>query len=109
MRRVLLWASAAWTLGYAAVYVAVVEGQDGGPAIWYLVLLIVAAVLLAGAALRQIRVAHVAALVVLLACTVLGLLSVGLLLLPAAAASAVALVPPTGRRGAPPRTDDPLH
>ena len=107
MRRVLLWASAAWTLGYAAVYVAVVEGQDGGPAIWYLVLLILAAVLLAGAALRQIRVAHVAALVVLLACTAIGLLSVGLLLLPAAVASAVALATPVRRDRARPTTADP--
>lgn len=100
MRPALVWGAAAWTLAYGAVYVAVARAQGGGPALWYLASVLAGAVLLAGAAVRSSRTLHVAALVVLAGCAVLGLLSVGPLLLPAVAASAVALAV-TGPRGAP--------
>ncbi len=75
MRPVLVWASAVWTLGHGAVYVAVVRDQGGEPAGWYLVLLLGAALLLGTGAMRPSRAIHGVALVVLAGCVVLGILS----------------------------------
>jgi ABC-type transport system involved in cytochrome c biogenesis permease subunit len=97
-RRVLTIVAAAWATGYLGLYLWVIDSQEGQPAGWYVGLLVVAVVLLlvalaARAAVVAARAALVAAAIVLGLCMLVGLMSVGLALLPACAAAigAVAL------------------
>jgi hypothetical protein len=91
--RYLAGAAAVWAVGYAAVYVAVIRSQDDGSvAWWYLGLVLVTAVTLATyAAGRASRAVLVTGLALGGIAALLGLLSIGILLVPAVAAAAAAL------------------
>ncbi|WP_375424933.1 hypothetical protein [uncultured Friedmanniella sp.] len=95
--RVLATAAALWGVGFLLVYVAVVRGQGSQPAQWFLALTVLAVLAWAVAAVRQApRVWLLLGLVLGACCTLAGLLSIGLLLVPALAAAALALA--LGRR-----------
>jgi hypothetical protein len=86
-------AATAWTLGYLAVYVALVRSDGNAPVWWYIGLLAIGMVpLIAAVAGRASRPALVAGAVALALAALLGLLSIGILLLPAAAGVIVAAV-----------------
>jgi hypothetical protein len=90
--RILAAAAAVWTIAYAIVYLVVISGQGNSPAAWYVVMLAIGAVsLVVAAAGRAMRPALIFGTIVLGIATLLGLLSIGLLLLPALIASAVAI------------------
>ncbi|MGI8456586.1 MAG: hypothetical protein ACR2LI_00520 [Propionibacteriaceae bacterium] len=81
------------TGGYALAYVVVVGSQHGSVAWWYLASLAVgAAALLVATAGRRSRAALGVAVVVLWLGVLVGVLSVGLLLLPAAVVAGIALL-----------------
>jgi hypothetical protein len=95
--RYLAGAAAVWAVGYAAVYVAVIRSQDDGSvAWWYFGLVLVTAVALATYAAGRARAALVTGLALGAIAALLGLLSIGILLVPAVAAAAAALA--TARR-----------
>ena len=83
-------ATSVLTLVFLVVYAAVVRSQDGpGIAWWYVGVLAFATVLALGAATSgRVRLAMPSCAVLLCLCAVVGLLSVGVLLLPAAATAA---------------------
>ena len=90
--RVLAMGASLWAAAFAVAYVAIMRGQDDDPAWWYAALVLVASVALAAAALGVARrSAAVAGLVLLTACAILGLLSIGVFLLPAVVTAAVAV------------------
>lgn len=96
--RPLLLGTGSWALAYAATYVLIIKNHsDSGPAWWYLVLILLGAGLCLAAAAGRRRATSVAALVLLSVAARLGILSVGLLLLPALAGIAVSLGLPDGR------------
>ena len=82
-----------WTAGYLVVYLLVVQSQGDQPARWYVLLLSLAVLALCFAVIGEgHRPLIVAAVVMLAVATLAGLLSIGLLLLPALAAAAFAAV-----------------
>ena len=87
-------AAALWTLGYVLLYVAVIRHQGSDVAWWYVLLLWLASALASCADLTpRPRTALVGALVVYGACTLVAMLSIGVLLVPAVLACALALRP----------------
>jgi hypothetical protein len=91
LSRLLALGAAVWTAGNAVLYLAVVHSQGGSPAWWYLALLGTAAAALAWCAVTgRAAVLSLCAAAVLGALALLGLLSVGLLLVPAVLAAAIA-------------------
>ncbi len=92
MRRWSLVAAALWIVGYLGVYLLVLRGADDGPAWWYVAFLGIAelALCLAAAGVGgQPLIVGVAVMLVL--AMLAGLLSIGLLMLPAVAAVGFAL------------------
>jgi hypothetical protein len=86
-------AGAAWTAGYVVAYFMVVARQGGVVAWWYVVLLLAGVVALAVAASGHlVRAALWGGFVIAVASALVGLLSVGVFLLPAAVAAAGALL-----------------
>jgi hypothetical protein len=89
--RYLTIAAAAWAAGFAGLYVAVVTRQGNSPAWWYLALLAAGTGSLAVAAIwRQPRPALILAVACLTMAALAGLLSIGMLLVPAVVAATVA-------------------
>lgn len=83
--------AAAWTAVVLVAYLLISRSQDDTPAWWFVGLLVVcAAVLLAPLRGRAARPALIGAAVILGLCSVLGILSIGIFLIPAAVAAAVA-------------------
>jgi hypothetical protein len=90
--RLLAMGASLWAAAYAVAYVLVVRSQDDSPAWWYLGLVVAASILLAAAGLgAALRTAAVIGLALLTVCALLGLLSIGVFLLPAVIAAAVAV------------------
>jgi glycerol uptake facilitator-like aquaporin len=90
--------AAAWVIAFSVLYVVIIRSQDDGSVAWWFVgLLVVAAAALAsyagGIALKP---ALVVGLLLCSVATLLGLLSIGILMVPAVAAAAAALA--TDRR-----------
>jgi hypothetical protein len=84
-------AATAWTGGYIAVYVNVVRNDGNSPLWWYVGLLAIGMLpLIAAAAGWLSRPALIASTIALALAALLGLLSIGLLLLPAVIGAAVA-------------------
>jgi hypothetical protein len=83
----------AWIAGFTVFYLALIHSQGNAPA-WWLVAVLVAAVipLLLAVAARPVRPALFAATLLLAGATLLGLLSIGLLLVPAVAAATAVTV-----------------
>lgn len=79
----------AWITGFTVVYLVLIHSQGSGPAWWLLAVLLAAVIpLVLAAAARPVRPALFAATLLLAGATLLGLLSIGLLLVPAVAAAA---------------------
>jgi hypothetical protein len=104
--RVLVAVATAWTAFYLIIYLGLISQQGGPIAAWYVGLLIVGAVCL-GAGIRS-RLALVAGLVIDVAAALPAALTIGVLLLPAIVAAAIAVVrgkrvagPAGGRRSFP--------
>jgi hypothetical protein len=89
--RYLAMGAAVWTAANAGIYLAIIHGQAGSPAWWYVAILAAATAALALWAVsgraRALPLCAAAALGVL---ALLGILSVGLLLIPAVIAGAAA-------------------
>jgi hypothetical protein len=84
-------AAAAWTVVFAAAYLLVIRSQGGTPAWWFLALLVVAAgLLIAPLRGRAVRPALIGAAIVLGLCSMLGIASIGIFLIPAVVAAAFA-------------------
>jgi hypothetical protein len=99
-------AATAWTGGYATVYLILVHHDGNSPAWWYVGLLAVSMVpLIARAAGWLSRPALIASAVALALAVLLGLLSIGLLLLPSVVTAIVAasMMKPTTRAAPEPR------
>jgi hypothetical protein len=95
--RVLVVSAAGWLSLYLLVYVGAVRAQGGEVAGWYVGLDVLAVVACAAAAAgRAPRGVTVAALVLTATAAATGLLSTGLLLVPAVLALALALTRPSG-------------
>jgi hypothetical protein len=83
--------AAVWAAGYAAVYAAVVTGQGNSPAWWYLALLVAGAGSLAVAATRRRpRPVLIFGVTCLALAALAGIASIGMFLVPAVVAAAVA-------------------
>jgi hypothetical protein len=83
--------AAVWAAGYGAVYAAVVTGQGNSPAWWYLAVLAAGAGSLAVAATRRWpRPALIFGAACLALAALAGVLSIGMLLVPAVVAAAIA-------------------
>jgi hypothetical protein len=86
-------AAAVWAAAYLCVYFVLVHDQDNGPAWWYVGLIALSILpLIAAASGRLSRPALVGSIVTMAVATLLGLLSIGLLLLPALICVIVATV-----------------
>ena len=86
------WFASGWTALFALTYVALVRSQHSHPVPWFLLLLTVTVLLLGIAATGRVRRGALATAVVLLGLAALaGLLSIGLLLVPALVAAGFAL------------------
>jgi len=84
-------AAGAWTAVFTVAYLLISRSQDGTPAWWFVALLMACAgLLLAPLRGRAARPALIAAAVILGLCSVLGMLSIGIFLIPAVAAAAFA-------------------
>lgn len=93
-------AAAMWAAAYIGVYLFLVHDQGDGPAWWYIGLIVLSILpLIAVASGRPSRPALVGSVVTMALATLLGLLSIGLLLLPALVCVIVATVvmKPTAR------------
>ena len=75
----------ALVVAFLVVYLLIIRSQGNGPVYWFLVFLAAAAVCALVAAVRRAPQLLIANLVILAVCAVLGLLSIGVLLLPAIA------------------------
>src|SRR5687768_15522072 len=106
-RQHLLLGAVVWVAGYLAAYLVIMYRQgDSSPAWWYVALLAVAAGMLALVVAGRLgRGSLLAAIAVLGFATVIGLLSIGVFLVPAliAAVLAVSMPAATRRRGGPRR------
>src|SRR5215471_11703424 len=91
-RRILAAAAAVWVAGYLVVYLVIIGWQgDGPPAWWYVGLLVLVMGLLAGAAIGNPGRGVLVGTVVLLGfATLIAMLSIGILLIPAVAAAVAA-------------------
>ena len=91
-RRWLLIGTIGWVIAYLAAYLVVLNRQgDSSPAWWYVALLVVAVGMLGLVATGRLgRRGLVAATVMLGVATVLGLLSIGVFLIPALVAAVLA-------------------
>jgi hypothetical protein len=90
--------AAVWTAGYGGVYLAVIGAQGNAPAWWYVALLAIAAgSLVVASAGRRPRPILIVAAGLLAVAVVAGVLSIGMLLVPAVVAAAVAAAGPSGR------------
>jgi hypothetical protein len=77
-------AAATWATAYLGVYFVLVHYQGNGPAWWYVGLIVLSILPLITAAMGRVsRPALVGSVVAMAVATLLGLLSIGLLLLPA--------------------------
>jgi len=84
-------AAAAWTAAFVVAYLLIIRSQAGTPAWWFVALLAAAAgLLLAPLRGRAARPALIGAAVVLGLCSMLGILSIGIFLVPAVVAAAFA-------------------
>jgi hypothetical protein len=85
--------AALWSAAYCCGYVAVIHAQGDGPvAWWYLGLVLFAAAALSAYALGAVhKVAPVVGFVILVGATLLGLLTIGVFLLPAVVAAGAAM------------------
>jgi hypothetical protein len=91
--------AAVWIAGFAAIYLLILHSQGNPPAWWLIAVLAAGAIpLILAAAGRSFRPALLAAAVLLACAALLGLLSIGLLLVPAAAVTAVVALRPAGLR-----------
>jgi hypothetical protein len=98
--------AAVWAAGYAAVYIAVIIRQGNSPAWWYLALLAAGTGSLAVAATRRWpRPALIFGAACLALAALAGVLSVGMLLVPAVVAAAVAAAGTSPR----PHTSEPAR
>jgi hypothetical protein len=80
--------AAAWLAGFTVFYVVLIHRQGNAPAWWLIAVLAAAAIpLVLAAAGRPVRPALFAATLLLAGAALLGLLSIGLLLVPAVAAA----------------------
>ena len=96
--RLLLLGSGTWALAYAVVYVLAIKSQnDSSIAWWYLILILLGAGLSLAAVAGWRRPASVASLAFLSVAALLGILTVGVLLLPALAGIAISLGSPKDR------------
>jgi hypothetical protein len=94
--RYLAIAAAVWAAGYAGVYVVVVSNQGNSPAWWYVALLAAGAGSLAVAAAgRWPRPALFFGAACLALAALAGILSIGMLLIPALVAATIAAVTAT--------------
>jgi hypothetical protein len=83
--------AAVWTAGYGGVYLAVIAAQGSAPAWWYVALLAVGAgLLVVASAGRKPRPILIVAAALLGLAALAGVLSIGMLLVPAVLAAAVA-------------------
>jgi hypothetical protein len=83
--------AAAWLAGFTVFYVVLIHRQGNTPAWWLIAVLVAAAIpLVLAAAGRPVRPALFAATLLLAGAALLGLLSIGLLLVPAVAAATAA-------------------
>jgi hypothetical protein len=90
--RLLAVAAAIWTAANAGFYLVVIHAQGGSPAWWYLAVLGVAAASFALAAAEVWPTPMlITGVVVLIACAVAGILSIGVLLVPGIVAAVAAL------------------
>jgi hypothetical protein len=86
-------AAVAWVAGFTMFYLALIRSQGNAPAWWLIAVLVAAAIpLVLAAAARPVRPALFAATLLLAGATLLGLLSIGLLLAPAVAAATAVTV-----------------
>jgi hypothetical protein len=93
MTRWLALVAAVWAAAYVGVYLVLVHDQENGPAWWYVGLVALSILpLIAAAGGRSSRPALVGSVVTMAVATLLGLLSIGLLLLPALICALVAAV-----------------
>jgi hypothetical protein len=89
--RSLAFGAAVWTSGYLVAYLAIMQGQNDSPAWWYVAVLATAiALLIPAAAGRPNGAALGLAVLLLTVAVVIGLLSIGILLAPAAVGATVA-------------------
>ena len=100
--RILAIGAAVWTAASAGIYLLVSSAQDNSPAWWYLAVLGTSALLFALAACRLWPVPLlIVGAVLLTSAALVGVLSIGLLLVPGVLAAVAALGPtrrpPTGR------------
>jgi hypothetical protein len=87
--------AAVWAAGYAGIYIVIVRGQGNSPAWWYVALLAAGAILLAfSAGGRHSRQTLILGTGVLGVAALIGVLSVGLLLVPGVVAAAIAAASP---------------
>lgn len=83
--------AAVWAAGYAGLYVVVVSKQDNSPAWWYLALLAAGAGSVAVAVIRRWpRPTLIFGAACIALAALVGVLSIGMLLVPAVVAAAVA-------------------
>jgi len=86
-------AAVAWIAAFTVLYLALIHSQGNAPAWWLIAVLVAAAIpLVLAAAARPVRPALFAATLLLAGATLLGLLSIGLLLAPAVAAATAVTV-----------------
>ena len=106
-RQQLLIGTIVWTVGYLVAYLVIVyRQQDSSPAWWYVALMVATAAMLALVAAGQLgRPSLVSATGLLGFATVIALLSIGVLLLPALIAAVMAAAMP----GAPARRRSVTH
>jgi hypothetical protein len=87
--------AAVWGLGYSVSYLLVIRGQDGSPAWWYVALLLFAVAVCGCAGFVRSSLAWVVGSVAAVCwsvAAVLGLLTIGVFLLPAVGFTATGLV-----------------
>ena len=105
--RILAIAAAVWTAANAGIYFLVISAQGNSPAWWYLAILGISALLFALAACRLWPVPMlITGAVLLTAAALVGVLSIGLLLVPGVLAAVAALGPtrpPPARQARPTR------
>lgn len=90
--RILAAAAAIWVAGYTVGYAALVRDQGDAPAIWYLVVLVTACVGFVVTTVQPSRPRPLVAAIALSACaSVLGMLTIGVFLVPAILAGIAAL------------------
>ena len=83
--RILAGLDAAWVVAFSVVYLLIVRSQGNRPVYWFLAFLVAATVCALVSVVRRNPQPLIANLVILAVCAVLGLLSIGVLLLPAIA------------------------